>query len=130
MANGNMITINGKKFPSPDKGLTFEVATCVDAGRNANMEFVGQKVGREQYKIDSLQWYSLDAETWSEFLIECEKFKLLVTFPDMVHNRMATLLMYPGNRTASPDPTSIGSNGMPKRYLMCKCNIVDCGVVS
>ncbi|MDF2610038.1 MAG: hypothetical protein K0R92_1512 [Lachnospiraceae bacterium] len=120
-----MIKINGKTFPSPDRGLVFEVATFVDGGKNANAEFVGQKIGRDQYKIDSLQWFRLDASVWSEMLKEFEKFVINVTFPDMVHNQMITLQMYPGNRTA--EPLELGANGIPTVYKNCKCNIIDCG---
>jgi hypothetical protein len=126
MANGKMIKINGKEFPSPDRGLTFEVATFVDGGKNAKAEFIGQKVGRDQYKIDALQWFRLDAVTWSALLKEFEKFVINVTFPDMVNNKMITLQMYPGNRTAEPlevDPIT----NLPTVYKNCKCNIIDCG---
>lgn len=125
MDNGKMIKINGKSFPSPDKGLGFEVATYVNAGKNANGEFVGQKIGRDQYKIDGLQWYMLDAATWSAILKEFDKFVVTVTFPDMVKNEMITLQMYPGNRTAQPEV--VDANGMPTMYKQCKVNIIDCG---
>lgn len=121
-----MIEINGKSFPSPDRGLTFEIDSFVDSARNANNEFVGQKVGRDQYKIDNLQWYLLPATVWSELLQEFAKFEIMVKFPDMVTNSMITLTMYPGNRTAQPlytDP----STQLPTWYTMCKCNIIDCG---
>ena len=55
------ITINGKEFPAPDIGGNLVVATNVSAGKNAKGEFVGQKVGRDQYKFDSLQWASVSS---------------------------------------------------------------------
>jgi len=122
------ITVNGKSFPSPDIGLNFEIATLVNGGKNANGEFVGQKVGRDQYKIDNLQWFYLDAVTWSEMLKEFQKFVVTVRFPDMVNNSWITLVMYPGNRTAVP--IDIDSNTeLPAAYKNCKVNIIDCGVV-
>ena len=127
MVNGLMITINGKQFPAPDTGLEFVIESYVDGGKNANMEFIGQKVGRDQNKIDSLQWYHLDAVTWSELLQEFARFEINVTFPNMVTNTMQTIVMYPGNRSARPNKVV---NGMPVDYLMCKCNIIDCGRVS
>ena len=48
-----VITINGKEFPAPDLGANLVVATNVSDGKNALGEFVGQKVGRDQYKFDS-----------------------------------------------------------------------------
>ena len=68
-----IITINGRAFPGPDKGGKLTVATNVSQGKNALGEFVGQKVGRDQYKFDSLQWKLLDAKTWSDMLKEFEK---------------------------------------------------------
>ena len=49
------ITINGKEFPAPDIGGNLLVATNVSAGKNANGELFGQKVGRAQLKFDALQ---------------------------------------------------------------------------
>ena len=48
-----VITINGREFPAPDVGGNLVVATNVRSGKNANGEFVGQKVGRDQYKFDA-----------------------------------------------------------------------------
>lgn len=127
MAN-SFITVNGKSFPSPDIGAGFEIATLVNGGKNANGEFVGQKVGRDQYKIDNLQWTYLDAVTWSNILKEFNKFAVTVKFPDMVNNKWTTLLMYPGNRTALPCELD-KSTGLPSAYKNCKVNIIDCGVV-
>lgn len=124
----SFITVNGKSFPSPDIGLNFEVATLVNGGKNANGEFVGQKIGRDQYKIDNLQWFYLDAVTWSNILKEFSKFAVTVKFPDMVNNSWITLLMYPGNRTAVPFETD-SITGLPTFYKTCKVNIIDCGVV-
>ena len=120
------ITINGKEFPAPDIGGNLVVATNVSAGKNAKGEFVGQKVGRDQYKFDSLQWKSLDAKTWAEMLQEFDKFVVVAKIPDMVHNRFLTIRMYPGNRTATP--IAFDKAGLPTMYRDCKVNIVDCGI--
>ena len=120
------ITINGKEFPAPDVGGNLVVATNVSAGKNAKGEFVGQKVGRDQYKFDSLQWKSLDAKTWAEMLQEFDKFVVVAKIPDMVHNRFLTIRMYPGNRTATP--IAFDKAGLPTMYRDCKVNIVDCGI--
>lgn len=124
----SLIKINGKSFPSPDRGLNFEVATFIDGGKNSIGELVGQKVGRDQYKINNLQWFYLDAVTWSNILKEFKAFFVTVEFPDMVENRWITLRMYPGNRTA--EPLELDKNtGLPKSYKNCKVNIIDCGVI-
>lgn len=120
------IEINGNTYPAPDSGLNFLVVTTVDSARNANNEMVGQKVGRDQYKVESLSWFKLDAETWASLLQEFKNFYFTATIPDMVNNRRITLKMYPGNRTAEPrdiDKTTL----LPKTYVNCKVNIIDCG---
>ncbi|MCI8865578.1 MAG: hypothetical protein HFG60_09895 [Lachnospiraceae bacterium] len=121
------ITINGRQFPSPDIGGTLLVATNVSDGKNANGEFIGQKVGRDQYKFDNLQWKMLDAATWSEMMKEFEKFVVTARIPDMVRNDWITIRMYPGNRTATP--VEFDKDGLPTMYQDCKVNIVDCGVM-
>ena len=123
----NFIYINGREFPSPDRGLEFLVATFVSAGKNANGEFVGQRVGRDQYKLNNLVWNKLDAATWSEMLKEFKAFVVTVRFPDMVSNDWLTIRMYPGNRTATP--VEFDADGLPTRYKDCKVNLVDCGVM-
>ena len=122
-----IITINGRTFPGPDVGGKLTVATNVSQGKNALGEFVGQKVGRDQYKFDSLQWKQLDAKTWSDMLMEFEMFVVIARIPDMVNNDWMTLKMYPGNRTA--EPIAFDAEGLPTLYQNCKVNIVDCGVI-
>ena len=122
-----IITINGRTFPGPDVGGKLTVATNVSQGKNALGEFVGQKVGRDQYKFDSLQWKLLDAKTWSDMLKEFEKFVVVARIPDMVNNNWITIKMYPGNRTA--EPIEFDADGLPTLYQNCKVNIVDCGVI-
>ncbi len=121
-----VITINGREFPPPDIGGNLIVATNVSDGKNANGEFVGQKIGRDQHKFDTLQWKFLDAATWASMLQELDKFIVTARIPDMVHNRMMTIRMYPGNRTATP--IAFDKEGKPTLYQDCKVNFVDCGV--
>lgn len=121
------IKINGNAYPQPRRGLELLTATIVDSARNANGVVVGQKVGRDQQKLNALQWAYMDAETWAKLLQEFDdKFFVTVTYPDMVHNRWTTRKMYPGDRTAKPfhlDPNT----GLPLDYIDCKVNIVDVG---
>lgn len=123
----SFITINGAKFPQPRRGLELLSATIVDSARNANGVVVGQKVGRDQQKLNNLFWGYLTAEQWSAMLQIFDKnFFVTVTYPDMVNNRWTTRKMYPGDRTATPyhlDPNT----GLPADYINCKVNIIDCG---
>lgn len=120
------LSINGRDFPAPDIGGNLIVSTNVSAGKNAKGEFIGQKIGRDQYKFDSLQWKYLDAETWAAILREFDKFVVTAKIPDMVNNRFLTIQMYPGNRTATP--VEFNAAGLPTKYRDCKVNIIDCGV--
>ena len=122
-----VLTINGREYPSPDIGGNLVVATNVSDGKNALGEFVGQRVGRDQYKFENLQWKFLDAETWSAILQEFDEFVVTARIPDMVHNKFITIRMYPGNRTATP--VEFDENGLPTKYKNCKVNIIDCGVI-
>lgn len=120
------IRINGLVCPYPKRGLELMTATIVDAARNANGTTVGQRVGRDQYKINQLVWPALSAAQWSAILRQFENFYVTVTFPDMVHNSWKTLRMYPGDRTA--EPYWVDENtGLPTLYINCKVNIIDCG---
>lgn len=122
-----VITINGKEFPSPDVGGNLVVATNVSDGKNAHGEFIGQKIGRDQYKFENLQWKFLPAAAWASILQEFDKFVVTARIPDMVNNRMMTIRMYPGNRSATP--AAFDKDGLPTLYRDCKVNIVDCGVM-
>ena len=78
------LAINGYELPPPKRGVKPIVTTVVDAGRNANGAVVGQRVGRDQYKIDGLEWSWLTAEQWSRILSILDHFFVYVTFIDPV----------------------------------------------
>ena len=122
----SFIKINGRDYPCPRRGLNLMTATIVDSARNANAVVVGQVVGREQQKLDRLEWAYLTAEQWSSILKEFKNFYVTVTYPDMVNNTWTTRKMYPGDRTAEPfhlDPVT----RLPIDYINCKVNLIDCG---
>ena len=122
----SFIKINGRDYPCPRRGLNLMTATIVDSARNANAVVVGQVVGREQQKLDRLEWAYLTAEQWSSILKEFKNFDVTVTYPDMVNNTWTTRKMYPGDRTAEPfhlDPVT----QLPIDYINCKVNLIDCG---
>lgn len=119
------ITVNGYEFPPPKRGVKPTVTTVVDAGRNANGSVVGQRVGRDQYKIDSLEWSWLTAEQWGQILSVLSHFFVYVTFADPVTNAPKTIKMYCGDRSA--EPYWVDENGTPTHYRNCKVNLIDCG---
>ena len=119
------LAINGHELPPPKRGVHVEVTTVVNAGRNANGVVVGQKIGRDQYKIDGLEWTWLTAEQWKKILSLLKNFYVDVTFNDPVTNRKKTLMMYCGNRSA--EPFWVKKNGTPTHYRNCKVNLIDTG---
>ncbi len=119
------LIVNGMEFPPPKRGVKPTVATMVDAGRNANGTVVGQKIGRDQYKIDTLEWPWLPAETWSAMLQVLDSFFVYVTFCDPVSNGPITIRMYPGDRTA--EPYWVDDEDKPTFYRHCKVNLIDTG---
>lgn len=121
----NVIKINGKSFPAPDEGMETLISTVANSTRNANGKVVAQKVCRDQYKLNNLQWFVLDAATWAAILKEMDHFFVDIQFPDPVNNKMRTLTMYPGDRTGQG--IEYKSNGLPARYKNCKVNLVDVG---
>lgn len=119
------LEINGYELPPCKRGVKPLVTTIVDAGRNANGAVVGQRVGRDQYKIDTLEWAWLTAEEWSKILTILDKFFVMVTFTDPVTNKRRTIKMYCGDR--SGEPYYVDKNGKPTHYRDCKVNLVDTG---
>ena len=113
--------------PFPKRGLELQTATFVDAARNVNGVVIGQKIGRDQYKINNVEWPALSADQWSRILRKLdESFYVDVKFPDQVTNSWKTIKMYPGDRSAEPywlDPET----GLPTLYINCKVNFVDVG---
>lgn len=119
------IAINGHALPPPKRGVGVIVTTLVDAGRDASGTVVGQKIGRDQYKIDGLEWPWLTAQQWQNILTWMKDFYFPVTFTDPVTNTLKTITMYCGDRRG--DPYWVDSNGKPTHYKDCKVNLVDTG---
>ena len=119
------LALNGYELPSPKRGVEPLVTTIVDAGRDANGVVVGQRIGRDQYKLNNLEWSWLDAETWSRILSILSGFFIYATFPDPVTNELITLKMYPGDRSA--EPYYLDDSGKPTHYRNCRFNLIDTG---
>lgn len=119
------LEINGYECPSPKRGLEPIVTTIVDAGRDANGTVVGQRIGRDQYKLNNLEWSWLTAAQWSKILSLLSNFFVYVTFPDPVTNSPITIKMYPGDRTA--EPYYVDDDGNPTHYRNCRVNLIDVG---
>lgn len=119
------LAINGYELPPPKRGVNVVVTTVVNAGRDANGAVVGQRVGRDQYKIDGLEWPWLTAAQWKSILNAMRSFFFFVTFIDPVSNSPRTVKMYCGDRTG--EPYWVDGNEHPTHYRNCKVNLVDTG---
>lgn len=118
--------INGVALPIPKRGLSYTVTTTVDSSRNANAQVTGSKVGRDQIKLNNLEWAHLDADTWGAVLRQFEKFKCTVKYWDPVKQKWLTRYMYPGDRTFEVWKCN-PQTGEPIEYINCKCNLIDMG---
>ena len=123
-----LLTINGTPVPVPIRGLTEEVSTNVNSGRNANGELVGEKVGRDIYKLNNMEWRWLTKAQWAQICTLVGNFKFTATFPDAVNGGFCTHLCYCGNRTC--EPYYINDQGDFTFYKSCKMNIIDCGLIN
>ena len=123
----SFLNVNGYDFPCPGVGFTYTITTTLNAGRNANNAVIGQRVGRDLYKFDNLQWVGLMPETWRMMLAAVEPFYVPVTFENFRTGKPITIIMYPGDRTAKPLFADKKSHLVTK-YENCKFNLIDAGL--
>ena len=65
MALSSFLNVNGYDFPCPKVGFQYIISSTVNAGRNANNAVIGQRVGRDLYKLNSMSWAMLEPESLS-----------------------------------------------------------------
>lgn len=126
MALSSFLNVNGYDFPCPDHGFSYIISTTVDSGRNANNAVIGQRVGRDLYKFDGLQWTGLSPRTWQMMLRAVEPFFIPVTFEDERTGEPITITMYPGDRKATPLFANDRTHRV-EQYENCSFNLVDAG---
>lgn len=126
MAMSSFLNINGIDMPCPRYGFQYTISTTVDAGRNANNAVIGQKVGRDLYKLDNLQWVGLDPDKRRMILQALEPFFVDVTFEDYRTGQPITIKMYPGDRTGKPLFADKVTHMVTKDEVLA-FNLIDCG---
>lgn len=126
MALSSFLNINGYDMPCPRYGFEYILSTAVDSGRNLNAAVVGQRVGRELYKFNTLQWVGLYPEQIKMILSAIEPFFVPVTFEDIRSGGIITIDMYPGDRTVKPLFVDKDSHSMTRSETL-SFNLVDCG---
>ncbi len=134
MALTSFLNANGYDLPSPHVGFNYIISTTVNAGRNTNNAVIGQRVGRDLYKFDTLEWVGLRPDEWATILAaigagasETDTFFVPVTFEDIRSpGSTITITMYHGDISAKPlfvDPDT----KLVKQFEVCKVNLIDAG---
>ena len=128
MGLSSFLNVNGVDFPCPSRtgGFHYIISTTVNGGRNADNVTVGQRVGRDLFKLDGLEWSAIDAKTWQKMLRAVEPFYIPVTLEDYRTGEPITIIMYPGDRSATPLFVDKNTHKITK-YENCKFNLVDTG---
>ena len=126
MALSSFLNVNGYDFPCPKVGFQYIISSTVNGGRNANNAAIGQRVGRDLYKLNSMSWAMLEPETWQMMLRAVEDFYIPVTFEDYRTGEPITITMYPGDRKARPLFVDKTTHKVTK-YENCSFSLIDCG---
>lgn len=126
MALTSFLNVNGYDFPCPRVGFNYIISTTVNAGRNSNNAAIGQRVGRDLYKLGPLEWVGLKPKEWQMMLKALEPFYVPVTFEDYRTGQPITITMYPGDRTGQPLFVDKLTHHVTK-YGTCKFNLIDAG---
>ena len=126
MALTSFLNVNGYDFPAPVDGFNYIISTTVNGGRNSNNAVVGQRVGRDIYKLNTLEWVGLEPKEWQMMLKALEPFYVPVTFEDYRTGQPITIVMYPGDRTGQPLKVNEITYQVEK-YKSCKFNLIDAG---
>lgn len=124
-----LFKINGHTYKVPSN-LAHIISTMVNSGRNANGEVVGQKIGRDQHKLNNLTWNMLSVEEWKNILSEFDSnFFSEVTFFNPQTATWETRTMYCGDRSCDYPKGGqwYNDDGSPKVWFNCKANLIDTG---
>ena len=126
MALTSFLNVNGYDYPCPRYGFQYMISTVVDTDRNGNGAVVGQKIGRDLYKLDGLQWVGLYPEQRRMILRSLEPFFVPVTFEDFRTGKPVTITMYPGDRTGKPLFADKITHMVTRDELL-SFHLIDCG---
>lgn len=127
MALSSFLNVGGIDFPCPRYGFTYTISTAVSAGRNANNQVIGQKVGRDIYKLDNISFVGLsNAQVHQILSIFEHSFYVPVTFEDQRTGQPITIMMYPSDRTGKPLFVDKSTHMVSKQESL-TFSLVDCG---
>lgn len=122
----SFLNVNGVDLPCPRDGFKYVYSQAVNNGRNSNNAVVGQLVGREIVKFDSMEWVGLTPEKWHEIAEAIKPFFVKVTFWDNREMKAITRTFYHGDITCEPLFVDKDTHEVTI-YKSCKFNLIDCG---
>lgn len=118
-------------LPVPaEGGVSYEIQTTVDDARNASNTMIGNPVGLDKLKLNIKYPPLTDAELNSIMrMFDREQggsFFVYVNFYDPRIMNRRTSYMYVGDRSFEPWIVSSPNAGVPKRWINCQCNLIEC----
>jgi hypothetical protein len=118
-------------LPVPaEGGVSYEIQTTVDNARNANNTMIGNPVGTDKLKINIKYPPLTDSELNSIMsLFDREQggsFFVYVNYYDPRIQSRRTSYMYVGDRSFEPWIVPSVNTGVPKRWVNCQCNLIEC----
>ena len=123
-------TTGGIEIPEPafDSG-NVTISTLVNAGRNANGEFIGQVIGNDKLKIE-LNWSVLSPTQFRALLALFDRTqggKFVNTFRVYDPRTMTyrNLTMYVGDRQGKPIMVTNPGSGHPKWWVDIQANLIE-----
>lgn len=123
-------TSTGIEIPAPAMGSgTITLSTLVNAGRNANGQFIGQVIGDDKFKIE-MNWSILRPEQFKALLNIFDRDqggKFVNTFtvydPRIMGYRNCT--MYVGDRSGTPIMVKNPGVGHPRYWKDVQANLIE-----
>lgn len=123
-------TSGGIAIPEPAMGSgQITISTMVNAGRNANGQFIGQVIGNDKFKIE-MNWSILTPQEFQRLLKifdRKQQGKFVNTFrvydPRIMDYRNMT--MYVGDRTGTPIMVQNPGTGHPKYWQDVQANLIE-----
>lgn len=123
--NSNMT--DGFFIPNPERDSAKQtIATLVNAARNALGQMIGQKIGRDQTKVE-LKWAWMSVDDWSQILVFLNiNFVFYVSYYDAKLKTRHIRQFYVGDRSAIPEDSDF--NGNVTSWIDLTLDIVDTGI--
>lgn len=118
-------------LPVPaEDGVTYEIQTTVDDARNANNTMIGNPVGTDKIKLNVKYPPLTDGELNSIIRVfdreQGGSFFVYVNYYDPRIMSRRTSYMYVGDRSFEPWIVPSVNAGVPKRWVNCQCNLIEC----